>query len=410
MKIAVIGYGGRGRLYTSILKDKHIEVEAICDTDKEKLELAKRELSLPDGKLYADENEFFSKGKLVDILFVCTQDELHYGHAIRAMKLGYDLLLEKPIAASVKQCREIQQTAHEYNRNVFVCHVLRYAPFFTNIKKQLARGKYGKVVTLSLTENVAYWHDAHSYVRGNWRNDNFATPMIIAKCCHDLDLISWFTGDDCESVTSYGSLDYFTAKNAPEGSADRCLDCKFADTCVYSAKKIYITDRAEKGNLQWPCDIVVNDPTVEKLYEALKTSEYGKCVYKCDNNVVDHQVVNLKFKNNSTAQLTMTAFSQDCYREIHVHCENGEIFGNMTDNILHCNIFGKESFVVDANIESDTAYGHGGGDVGMINEIINFYEGKKVENVTSIDKSMQSHYMGFAAEESRKNNGKVVKL
>ena len=178
-------------------------------------------------------------------------------------------------------------------------------------------------------------------------------------------------------------MDYFTAKNAPEGSADRSLDCKFADTCVYSAKKIYITDRAEKGNLQWPCDIVVNDPTVEKICRALKTSEYGKCVYKCDNNAVDHQVVNIKFKNNSTAQLTMTAFSQDCYREIHVHCENGEIFG-------------KESFVVDANIESDTAYRHGG-DVEMINEIINFYEGKKVENVTSIDKSMQSHYMGFAA-------------
>ena len=147
--------------------------------------------------------------------------------------------------------------------------------------------------------------------------------MIIAKCCHDLDLISWFTGDDCESVTSYGSLDYFTEKNAPEGSADRCLDCKFADTCVYSAKKIYITDRAGKGNLQWPCGIVVNDLTVEKLYEALKTSKYGKCVYKCDNNVVDHQVVNIKFKNNATAQLTLTAFSQDCYREIHVHCENG---------------------------------------------------------------------------------------
>lgn len=127
--------------------------------------------------------------------------------------------------------------------------------------------------------------------------------MELAKCCHDLDLISWFTDDDCESVTSYGSLDYFTAKNAPEGSADRCLDCKFADTCVYSAKKIYITDRAEKGNLQRPCDIVVNDPTVEKLYRALKTSKYGKCVYKCDNNVVDHQVVNIKFKNNSTAHL-----------------------------------------------------------------------------------------------------------
>ena len=407
MKVSVIGYGGRGRLYSEILLNKGIKIEALCDVDKEKLSLGKEELKLEDSQLFDSEEKFFAHKKMSDILFVCTQDELHYRHAIKGLEKGYDLLLEKPIATSVEQCNDILNTAKKLNRNVFVCHVLRYAPFFTQIKRELDTGDYGKVVTVSITENVGYWHQAHSYVRGNWRNDKTATPMIIAKSCHDLDLISWFVDSDYKSVSSFGSLDYFKSENAPENCADRCLDCQYVDTCVYSAKKIYIKDRAEKGKLTWPCDILVSKPTVEKLYEVLETSPYGKCVYKCDNNVVDHQVVNIVFKNNATAQLTMTAFSDEVYREIHVHGEKGEIYGNMMDNLLHCNIFGKSKKVIDTNIDSDTSYGHGGGDVGMLNEIINFYEGKPTHNLTSIDRSMQSHYIGFMAEESRVKNGNL---
>lgn len=410
MKIAIIGYGGRGRLYSDILKNnQEAEIIAICDCDKDKLTLAKKELGMQDNALYASENDFFAQDKMADILFVCTQDELHFGHAIKGLEKGYDLLLEKPIACSMEECRAIEAKAKELNRNIFVCHVLRYTPFYMEIKKQLDSGKFGRVISLSTTENVAYWHQAHSYVRGNWNNDNRATPMIIAKCCHDLDLISWFMDDICESVSSFGSLSVFKTENAPKDSAEYCLDCTLKATCPYSAEKIYIKDRAEKGKLGWPCDIIVNEPTVEKLYTALKTSKYGKCVYKCDNNVVDHQVVNLQFTNGGTAQLTMTAFSEECFREIRLHCENGDIAGNMIDNVLTCNIFGKESYKVDVNIVSDTDYGHGGGDLGMMETLIDFYKGESKLN-TTITESMQSHYMGFAAEESRKGNGKSIKL
>ncbi len=407
MKVAIIGYGGRGMLYADCLKKAGIEISALCDTDRNKLALAHKDIGLDESRLFATEETFFAE-KRADILFVCTQDELHLRHAKQGLLLQYDLLLEKPIATTVKECDEILDTAQSAGRKVYVCHVLRYAPFFNEIKKRLDSGKYGSVVTVSMTENVAYWHQAHSYVRGNWRNDKTSNPMILAKCCHDLDLLCWFIDRKCESVGSFGSLHYFTPAHKPTGAAARCLDCRYVDSCAYSAKKIYIKDRAEKGKLDWPCDIVVSEPTVDKLYAALQTSPYGQCVFACDNNVVDHQVVNILFEGGITAQLTMTAFSEECYREIHVHCEKGEIYGNNRDNKLYCNVFGGEKTVSDISVKIDSAYGHGGGDYLMICDLIQGYRGNRGENLTSIEKSVQSHYIGFAAEQSRLAAGKTV--
>ena len=409
MKFAIIGYGGRGMIYEECLKRVGGEISAVCDIAPNKLALAEKSIGLSKEQLFSDEDTFFSE-KRADVLMVCTQDELHLRHAKRGLALGYDLLLEKPIATNVKDCDAILKAATQAGRKVYVCHVLRYAPFFNEIKRRIDSGKYGKVVTISLTENVAHWHQAHSFVRGAWRNDKDSNPMIVAKCCHDLDLLCWFVDAPCESVSSYGSLQYFTPEHAPEGAAKRCLDCKYVKTCPYSAEKIYIKDRAEKGDLQWPCDAVVPEPTVEKLYETLKTSPYGRCVFACDNNVVDHQVVNILFKGGATAQLTMTAFSEDCYRQIHVHCEKGEIYGNNEEGTLYCNLFGGEKEVVDVNVVWDTAYGHGGGDWRMVADIINAAEGKGGDNLTSIEKSIRSHYIGFAAEKSRLKGGKLVRV
>ena len=223
MRVAIIGYGGRGMLYAEILKEKGVEISAVCDVDKAKLALAQKRLELADGALYAEEETFFRKGKLADLLIVSTQDQLHLRHAVKGLDLGYDLLLEKPIAASQEECETILNKAQKLDRRVFVCHVLRYAPFFSEIKRRLSSGKYGKVVTIAMTENVAYWHQAHSYVRGNWRNDKISTPMILAKCCHDLDLIVWFMNDRCGAVSSFGKLSYFVPDNAPKDAAERCL-------------------------------------------------------------------------------------------------------------------------------------------------------------------------------------------
>ncbi len=410
MKVAVIGYGGRGQTYAGILVKLGYSVCAVCDVDVEKLAYAKKTLNLTEENLYSTEEGFFEKGKLADLLMVCTQDQQHLGHAIKALDIGYDLLLEKPIATSVDECNVILEKAKKLNRKIFVCHVLRYAPFFNVIKRELETGKYGKVSTLNITESVGFWHQAHSFVRGNWRNDQISTPMIIAKCCHDLDLISWYLGEKCTAVSSFGSLSHFKKENAPKDSAEYCYDCKYIDSCPYSAKILYVDDFIKKGVSGWPFDIVCTEPTAEKLRSALKNGAYGKCVYKCDNNVVDHQVVNMLFESGATAHLTMTAFSKACYRKIHIHCEKGEIYGSMEDNIIHSNIFGGECTTIDANIEAKDSYGHGGGDQKMMEDIVGFLHGEPSKSLTDIEQSMQSHVIGFNAEKSRINGGKTIQL
>lgn len=408
MNVAIIGFGSRGQYYAKLFKERGVKIVAVCDKNDEKLEIARKNCEVSSANLFKKEEEFFTD-KRADLCVVSTQDADHYGHAIKAMNLGYDLLLEKPIAATLDECVEIKDIAERLNRKVFVCHVLRYAPFIATIKKELESGKYGKVVTINHTENVAYWHQTHSYVRGNWRRSEDSTPMIIAKCCHDIDLIVWFIGSHCKYVSSYGSLDYYTEKHAPEGSAAYCYDCKYINDCPYSAERIYIKDRASKGFLGWPCDTVIPNPTVEKLRAALKRGQYGRCVFRCDNDVPDHQIVNMEFENGVTASLTMTAFGESS-RVIFLHCEEGEMYGFIDENIIHCNIFGKEKYTIDVARIADVFDGHGGGDALMIDDVINAMSGKPSFGLTSVETSVESHIIGFNAEESRLNNGKSIEI
>lgn len=409
MKYAVIGFGCRGTTYTGYLKeDKRALLTAVCDKKQIRLDLAQREYGVAPENCYLSDKEFFSKGKLADLLIVSTQDKDHYGHAIEGLKLGYDLLLEKPISDTLERCFEIYSLAKKLNRRVYVCHVLRYAPFFQYIKEQLDTGKYGKLSTINLTENVAFWHQAHSYVRGNWGVVEESTPMLLAKCCHDLDIISWFFGNQkVNGVTSFGSLNYFKRENAPENSADYCFECAARDDCPYDCVKFYSNNSWWLYGNNW-CK---KDATKEEVSKALenKNCPYARCVYKCNNTAVDHQVVNINYENGATAHLTMTAFAQDCYREIHVHCEKGEIFGNMRDNKLTCNIFGKSSEVVDVDKLGDKNYGHGGGDARLARDILDVYDGKEGKELTQIKNSLISHSIGYAAEKSRLNGGKVQK-
>ncbi|MDR1093125.1 MAG: Gfo/Idh/MocA family oxidoreductase, partial [Clostridiales bacterium] len=355
----------------------------------------------------SSDKEFFARGKRADLCIIATQDAQHKGHALAALEAGYDLLLEKPLAVRWEDCRAVYDAARALKRRVFICHVLRYAPFFRLIKNELDTGAYGRVAAVNLTENVCYWHQAHAYVRGNWRDGETASPMIIAKCCHDLDILSHLIGAPCKAVSSMGSLGFFTAANAPAKSSDKCLTCGARAECPYDAERIYLTDRFEKGLTGWPVDVLGENLTREALLDALKTGPYGRCVFRCDNNVVDRQIVNMDFEDGAAAHLTMTAFSEDCYREIHVHGEKGEIFGNMRDNALTCNIFGKGSKTLNVKDFEEGVYGHGGGDYFMIKDVAAAYCGGG-EGLTSIENSMQSHAIGFAAEESRKNGGALT--
>ncbi|MCK9480100.1 MAG: Gfo/Idh/MocA family oxidoreductase, partial [Firmicutes bacterium] len=356
---------------------------------------------------YLSDAAFFEKGKLADICMITSPDRLHRRHAEFALKAGYDILLEKPIACTEEDCQAIYNLAKKLGRQISVCHVLRYAPFFRAIKDELCTDRYGKIVTVNLTENVGFLHQAHSFVRGNWSVTEKSCPMIVAKCCHDLDLLSWIIGKRCKSVSSFGGLSYFVSRNAPENSAERCLDCAVKEQCIYNAEKFYVTDRFDQGVTGWPVDVIAPDPTKEKVYQALRTGPYGRCVYRCDNTAVDHQVVNMEFEEGVTAHLTMTPFAMDAGRDIHVHCERGDILGTMEKGLLHCNIFGGERKTIRCD---DAGYGHGGGDYFLIKDLIDIHSNKNALRLTDIGNSLQSHMMGFAAEKSRINGGKVFTL
>lgn len=414
MKYTIIGYGSRGYYYDELFRNtNNAELVAVCDKRQSRLDLCKTKNENNDKiKYYLNDADFFAQGKLGDLCVVSTCDEDHFTHTIAALECGYDLLLEKPIACNEKDCEQIYLTASKLKRKVTVCHVLRYAPFFSIIKEELNSGAYGKVHSITLTENVGWWHQAHSYVRGNWHNTKQTSPMIIAKCCHDLDLLNWFTESAPEYVSSFGSLDFFNEKNAPENCGNTCYECGERKDCIYDCEKIYWERMLKNGNAEWPVNVILfgKEATHENLTQALKASPYCKCVFKCDNDAVDHQVVNVKYENGATAQLTMTAFSEKGGRDIHLHCEKGEIYGQMSDNILHCTIFGKSSKQIDINKESDSNFGHGGGDQRMIQNIVNNYQSNTAQEVTSLEMSMSSHILGFAAEQSRLKNGMPVKV
>ncbi len=322
-------------------------------------------------------------------------DKDHYKQAVKALELGYDILLEKPMSPNEQECREIIEAAEKYGRKIAVCHVLRYAPFYSVLKEIIDSGEIGEVVTVSQTESVGYWHQAHSFVRGNWRNSDETSPMILQKCCHDFDILRWLVNSPCKTVSSFGSLTHYKKENMPQEAASRCIDCTIKD-CIYNAVDFY------KTHPEWFEFISNGETDVEKGMTYLPA---GRCVYQCDNNVVDHQVVNMQFENGATAQLTMTAFSEYMKREIHVHGTKGEIIGDMGREILDIYVFKNGYRRVDIKEMGVELTGHGGGDILLVKEFVDYIKGgNKIR--TSAKVSLESHLMAFAAEKSRLSNGK----
>ena len=406
MKIAVIGYGDRGWGYAHYFRENGATVSAVCDTNTKKLRQAAEKFSLSDSAVFADENEFFAAGRLADLLVVSTLDQLHYRQVLKAIEVGYDILLEKPIASTLTECRAIEKAAKEHHSKIYLCYVLRYTPFFMKVKELIDSGIIGKVATINLTEGVAYWHQAHSYVRGNWRNSKESSPMIIAKCCHDTDMLYWLIGAEPTAVSSMGSLMFFNSENAPEGAAKYCCDCKLADDCPYNNFKFYSENPWWLLKLGF-CDGSSDKEEIRKCL-ADKSNPYSRCVFYCDNDVVDHQVTNIEFENGVTAHLTMTAFTSEESRRIRVHGTYGEIYGSFIENKVYCDIYGKEKKAYD--IERINGGNHGGGDVLMIRNIIEAYRENRVIDKNGIEGAMCSHYLGFYAEESRLRGGEKISL
>ncbi len=407
MKFILIGAGQRGMIYAQYAHEKGHEITAVADVDSGKRENACREFGIPTDRSYACAEELLAKDCMADAAIIATMDQDHYGQAIPAMQKGYHLLLEKPISPVPEETLEIGSVAKRLNRHVVVCHVLRYAPFFREIKKVIDSGIIGRVMTIQHNENIGNYHIAHSFVRGNWRRKDLASSVMMQKSCHDMDLLSWLVGSACKKVASFGDLTYFKAENAPEGAARRCVDCPLKEACRFSAYRCYLPVMGS-----WPATVLTGDQTREGLTEAIRTGDYGRCVYHCDNDVCDHQVTVLEFDNGVTATFNLSGFTNRMARTLKIMGENGEIRASELENIIEV-----IPFAANAVDRSDAAIihpeittsGHGGGDSMIVADFLALIEGRRTEVLSGIDESVESHMMACAAEESR-ITGKVISV
>ena len=394
----VLGAGARGRVYADYAKahPEEIRIVAVAEPKADRLARFARDYGVPEAACYTDWAELLAQPRLADAALICTMDHLHYAPCMEAIRQGYQILLEKPMSPSAAECAAMQRAAEEKGVVLAVCHVLRYTPFFSKIKQLIDGGAVGEVQVIEQTEHVCYWHQAHSFVRGNWRRKDESAPMILAKCCHDLDLLSWMAGAACRSLSSYGGLAHFTAEHAPAGAPARCLDgCPASENCPYYAPKLYLTE-----NTDWPTDTISVDMSLEARTEALRTGPYGRCVYRCDNDVVDHQVVAMEFENGIAATLTMTAFTPRLTRTVRVMGTKGMIEGDLEQCTVTLQPFGGEAQTFSAEVLGANAYGHGGGDVGLMHDFVLQVRGGG-EGRTSAKQSLESHLMAFAAEQAR---------
>lgn len=399
----LLGAGNRGEHAYGPYALQHpdeIQFVGVADANVVRLNSFSKKHNIPQNRQYTDYKDILNEPKMADVCFICLQDRMHYEPALKAIELGYDLFLEKPMAVSATEVIEIFNHAQKYKKNVMVGHVLRYTDFFNAIKQIIVSGEIGEVVTIQHNENVSYWHQAHSYVRGNWRNVETASPMILAKSCHDMDILSWLIQSKPTKVASFGSLSHFKASTMND-VPKRCTDgCPHQETCPYFAPKVYLNAP------DWMKMPVSDDISDSAILEALKTGPYGRCVYRCDNDVVDHQVVSIEFENQATASFTMTAFTHENTRTIKVMGTKGEIRGHMDKNTLEIYTFGNEQPKrIDLN---HSQYGHGGGDQGIMAAFVQLIHQKRFD-LPSLEISTQAHLLAFMAETARLE-GRVVKF
>ena len=409
IKAILIGAGQRGmEVYAAYaLKHPHrFRIVAVAEPDAERRAAMAQRHGIPADRCFAEWRPLLALGKIADCALVCTQDRHHVEPAEAALQLGYHVLCEKPMNPDAGQCIRLAEAAQASGKTLTICHVLRYSPFFTKLKAVLDEGRIGEIVSVQHIECVGYWHQAHSFVRGNWRNSQLSSPMILQKSCHDMDILYWLLGKRCRSVSSYGSLMHFRPENAPEGSTDRCYDgCPHTKTCPYFCGKIYEDDE------EWYSDtirkVVALESTPEAVAEALRTGPYGRCVYHCDNDVVDHQVVNLLFEGGATVSFTMCAFTYEGSRVMNIMGTRGQILADMEKNkitVLDFRTGNREEITIKTTIG-----GHSGSDDALMDGFLRTVERDGAFQLTSAEDSLESHLMALAAEESRLT-GKTVDL
>ena len=421
IKIAILGYGNRGQVYAdySLDEPQEVEVIAVIDPNPYKLEMAKERYNLSDGQVFSEYKDFVQSGLEVDIVVNATMDQSHYQTAMEVLESKHNMLMEKPIVANRDELLDIQRLAKQNNCTVFVCHVLRYSPFYKEIKAMLASGKLGRIVSMEMNEHVWVPHYLTSYVRGKWGSEaECGSPILLAKCCHDMDLIAWLNGEKSKAISCFGHRSHFVPQNKPQDATEYCFDCPHKDTCRYSAVNLYYNNDTMPF-LVWDClNKPYNSITKEEKEAFLRESNYGKCAYSCGGDVMDRQNILIDFSDDSIATFTLSCGTSRPARYVHIVGTEGEIEGKLEEDKFIYRQYVKESVcykeeIIDVShrVVNNALYGgHSGGDYGIMHDVVRFLNGDKTStSITLLDDSVESHLLVYAAEESRKTR-KVVEL
>ena len=406
VSLIVVGAGQRGTGYARWVRrhPNRAAVVAVAEPSPVRRTGLAAEHGISPENAVTDWTELAGRGRLADAVLICTQDRMHAEPAEAFAALGYHIMLEKPMAPDEAGCRRIVAAAEKAGVILAVGHVMRYTPYTRAVKEIADSGLLGDIMSVQHLEPVGFWHQAHSYVRGNWRRSDLATSMLMAKSCHDLDWLQYILGRAPLRVSSFGSLTHFTAANRPPGAADRCVACSVEPDCPYSAPRLYrgLLDRGAHG---WPLSVVIGDFSAGALDEALTNGPYGRCVYACDNDAVDHQVVALEFPGATTATFTMTAFTQAAHRRTQVFGTRAELTGDGETIRVYDFLTGSERTVTPAAAGGMNAgEGHAGGDAGLMDAFTAAVAtGDGVLISSGPRESLASHLAVFAAERARLN-------
>ena len=422
----VVGAGHRAMTYASLAEHKpeQLKIVGVADPNKQRQQMVADMYGFSEEFCFDSAQELAKRGKIADAVINGTMDRQHVETTIPLLEAGYDVLLEKPFAVSKAEVERLDEAVKRTGRKVMICHVLRYAPFYTEMKQRVLNGEIGEIINIQSAEHVSYHHVASCFVRGKWhRKDVCGSSSLMSKCCHDLDLLTWyFSGIKPKQVSSFGGLHYFCKEKAPENSGEYCLlDCQIEKDCLYSARKHYLDHPERWAAYVWAELEHLGKPTLAQKEAFLKdkSNPYSRCVWKLDNNVVDRQSVMIEFENGSTATHNMVCGTSRPMRKIHIIGTCGELHGILDDNkyvVRHIDLRPGHEYTeveYDLNDEGDTTGvfgGHGGGDLRLAEDFVAAVEGKAPSiSCTSLADSMNGHLIGFAADRAMEEN-KIVKL
>lgn len=396
--VIAIGAGNRMSAYAE-LHPAEMRIVAVVEPNAVRRRQLAARCNIPASHCFLTWEECFNRGKMADAVFICTPDHMHYEPTMKALQLGYDVLLEKPIAQSWQECLDIVGKAKELHRIVGVCHVLRYHPYFKKFRQIASGGELGELISINHVEAVGIERMTHAFVRGLWRRESETNPMILSKACHDLDLLVWLSGRKCLQVSSFGALKWFRAENAPSGSTLRCTDgCLIEQQCPYSALELYY--RKKRWLRHFDLDAEADADNV--ILHELKTGPYGRCVYHCDNDVVDHQVVSMLMDDDVTVNFSMDAFTRDSGRRTHFMFSGGEIYGDETTLTVRHFHSSRKDQIYDFSAYSGECNYHGGADQEIVRDFIRAVRLRRGDTLlTNIESSLESHRIAFEIEVQR---------